>query len=461
MSPKIVIVGAGPSGVRAAEELVQAGLRPVVIDESPRDGGQIYRRPPYAVHRDSKTLYGFEAKRADSVHRAFDRIIDQIDYRANTCVWGIQGKSLNLVSEQGPEEIAYDRLILAVGAMDRVVPFPGWTLPGVYTLGGAQIALKYQACAIGEQPVFVGTGPLLYLAAYQYLKAGVRVAAVLDTSETMSKWRALPGLLSGGTTFLKGLFYVASLYLGGVRLASGISPKQLSEAAGNAMPEFSWVGADGSHQKTECDAMAIGFGLRSETQLADLCGASFVFDSVQRQWLPEQDKDGRAVGAEGVYLAGDGAAVKGADLAEVSGKRAAHALLFDLGFNASGDNLKTLNRSLCKAERFRRALDGDAFAFPAKLAAKIVDSVVICRCEGITAGELRQSVIGLGACEVNRAKAFSRVGMGRCQGRICGSTAAEVLADSLDVPIERVGRLRGQAPVKPLPLTNFLEKVPS
>lgn len=454
--PSTVIVGAGPAGVRAAETLVQAGIRPTVIDEAPTSGGQIYRRPPSAIRRDPNVLYGFEAKRADKQHRAFDGLRDQIDYWPNATVWSAQRRTLSVVTESGPQEKRWDRLILATGAMDRVVPFEGWTLPGVYALGGAQVALKYQACAIGERPVFVGTGPLLYLVAYQYAAAGVDVRAVLDTAPFAAKCRALPGLMSGGRTFLKGLYYAFRLRARGIRLAAGIRPVAVNPGPDGTVSGIVWRDRRGQEQRTACDALATGFGLRSETQLADLCGVSFAFDPVRRQWLPSQDGDGRA-DVEGVYLAGDGAAVKGADAAELSGTRAAHALLCDLGRAESAGELKALNQQLARSERFRRSLEVGAFPFPSDLATSAADDLMICRCEAVTAGELRQSVHERDATEINRAKAFTRLGMGRCQGRVCGPAAAEILAESLGVPLEAVGRLRGQAPIKPVPMAAFLD----
>lgn len=456
MAPRVVIIGAGPAGVRAAETLVQAGIRPTVIDEAPASGGQIYRRPPSAIRRDPEALYGFEAKRAGNQHRTFDSLRDQVDYWPNAAVWSAHQRTLSVMTSVGPKELRWDHLILATGAMDRVVPFEGWTLPGFYTLGGAQVALKYQASAIGERPVFIGTGPLLYLVAYQYAAAGVDVRAVLDTASFAGKCRALPGLASGGRTFLKGLYYILRLRALGVQLAAGIKPVSANAGPDGSVSEIAWRDSRGRERRTACDALAAGFGLRSETQLADLCGVSFVFDPVQRQWLPGQDGEGRA-DVEGVYLAGDGTAVKGADAAELSGARAAHALLCDLGRAESARELKALNRRLGWFDRFRRSLELDAFPFPAGLAAGAADDLTICRCEAVTAGELRRSVRDLHATELNRAKAFTRVGMGRCQGRVCGPAAAEILAESLGVPLEAVGRLRGQAPIKPVPMTAFLD----
>ncbi len=347
------------------------------------------------------------------------------------------------------EQVSYRDIILAPGARDRIIPFPGWTLPGVYTLGGAQIALKYQGCAIGARVVFMGTGPLLYLVAYQYAKAGVDVAAVLDTAPFAAKRRAVPGLLRGGATFAKGLWYVAALRARGITLANGIRPVT-AEGKDAAVSAFVYRDAVGAERRLDCDAIAFGFGLSSETQLADLAEIPFAWDPVQLQFLPERDITGRTPIA-GVYLAGDGGGIAGADAAELGGERAALALLEDRGHAVDKARAEALDRALRQITGTRAALDA-AFPFPADIAAAMSDETILCRCEGVTAGEFRQAARALDADEINRAKAFSRCGMGRCQGRICGPSAAVVLAAALGASPEKIGRLRGQPPVKPIPM---------
>lgn len=457
MAPDIVIVGAGPAGIRAAHTLVEAGIRPVVVDEAPRCGGQIYRRPPPSLMRDPRKLYGFEAKHARRLHRVFDSLSDRIDHWPESLVWSAHERRLGILAGSGQRELTWDRLILATGAMDRVIPFAGWTLPGVYTLGGAQTALKYQACSIGASPLFLGTGPLLYLVAYQYAAAGVSIRAVLDTAPMTAKLQAVPGLMRGGRTFLEGLYYLAWLRTHGVAINSGVRPLQACAGPDGALAVLEWQDTEGKRRRTSGDALAVGFGLTSETQLADLCGAPFGFSAEQRQWLPLQDADGRA-GIEGLYLAGDSAGVRGARAAELGGERAALALLHDLGYPGCAKRLAILNRRLARFDRFRTALE-TAFPFPADLARTAADDLMICRCEGIAAGAMREAAQAFGATEINRAKAVTRVGMGRCQGRICGPAATEILAGALKVPVEEVGRLRGQAPIKPMPMTAFLDGV--
>ncbi|MFC5520546.1 NAD(P)/FAD-dependent oxidoreductase [Polaromonas jejuensis] len=441
-----VIVGAGPAGVRAAQTLVAHGVRPVVVDEAPRWGGQIYRQPPVGFNRSKQTLYGFEAKRADALHGAMAGILGRIDYRPDTLVWSAEGGRLDLLSRGRMGTLPYSQLIVATGATDRVLPFPGWTLPGVYTLGAAQVALKYQGCAIGSRVVIAGTGPLLYLVAYQYAKAGAKVVAVLDTAGFKDKAAAVPAMLRQPAVFAKGLYYLGWLLAHGVPVHQGV---RLLRATGDMqVAAMRW--RDGANEReVACDAVAFGYALRSETQLADLLGCRFSYNALQRAALPERDAAGRS-SVPGVYLAGDGAGIMGADAAEWAGERAALALLADAGKAVDAVRASELEARLARTAAFRIGLER-AFPFPQDWAASAPDELVICRCEEITAGQLRQCASDTGAREMNRLKALTRVGMGRCQGRTCGVAAAEILAQACAVAPDAVGRLRGQAPIKPLP----------
>ena len=451
-----VIVGAGPAGIRAAQTLAAHGVRPIVIDEAARAGGQIYRRPPAHFKRTPQTLYGTEAARATAVHAAIDGVQDRIDHRPDSLVWNVQDHQLDVL--HGPTQttrtVPYGQLIVATGATDRVLPVPGWTLPGVYTLGGAQVALKFQGCAIGSRVVFMGTGPLLYLVAFQYAKAGVNVAAVLDTARFADQLAAVPSMLRQPAVFAKGVYYVAWLRAHGVALHSGVRPVRV--LGDERVRSVVW--AEGGREQTiDCDAVGFGYALRSETQLADLLGCRFAFAPMQRAHLPERDGVGRSSVA-GVYLAGDGAGIMGADAAEWAGELAALTLLSDEGVRVDADRARTLEHKLTKLTRFREGLER-AFPFPRDWAAHAPDELVVCRCENVTAGALRRTIAESGADELNRLKALSRVGMGRCQGRMCGVAAAEILAHAVGVPVQQVGRLRGQTPIKPIPM-DLLHQTP-
>jgi len=446
--PRVIIIGAGPAGVRCAETLVRAGLRPTVVDENRRDGGQIYRRQPDNFTRPYDKLYGTEAERAQSLHASFDALRAKVDYMPETLAWNIFGGKLHVVRDQRSKALPYDALVICSGATDRLMPVKGWHYAGTYSLGASQIALKAQACAIGRQVVFMGTGPLLYLVASQYVKAGANVAAVLDTSPLMRRVAALPKLLARPAVLRNGLALVSYLKRAGVQVLTGITPVEITGSAENGVQGVVVRDKHGNERSFECDAVGMGYHLRPETQLADLARCSFRFDAETRQWLPEVGEDGRT-SVPGVYLAGDGMKVLGADAAEIGGRLAALAVLKDLKLKVNEDELQALRAEQAKMDRFRRGL-AQAFPWPAEQAAALPDDAIVCRCEVITAGELRRTVREMGAQEANRAKALCRVGMGRCQGRYCGHAGAEIIAHAAGVPIEQVGRLRGQAPVKPL-----------
>jgi NADPH-dependent 2,4-dienoyl-CoA reductase/sulfur reductase-like enzyme len=454
-APRVVVVGAGPAGVRAAEALVQAGLRPIVVDEGRRDGGQIYRRQPEGFKRPYAKLYGTEADKAEALHRDFDALRDRVDYRSDTLAWNLSEGVLHVVRAGEPQVLPFDALIVCSGATDRLMPVPGWHRAGCYSLGASQIALKAQACAIGARTVFLGSGPLLYLVASQYVQAGAQVVAVLDTAPLVKSWSAMAGLLARPRLALRGLALIRGLRRAGVKVLQGVTPLRIDGDDAAGVQAVAVRDTQGKEQRFECDAVGLGWHLRAETQLADLARCEFDFEPVSRQWLPRIDADGRS-STRGVYLAGDGARILGADGAEAAGRLAALAALVDLG-HAPGQALyraeaATLQRTLAQMNRFRAGL-ARAFPWPHAHAATLPDDAVVCRCEAVTAGELRRCVNEMDSREVNRAKAFSRVGMGRCQGRFCGHASAEIVAEARGVPIELVGRLRSQAPVKPLAMS--------
>lgn len=447
--PRILIVGAGPAGIRAAELLASAGLVPVVVDEAERAGGQIYRRPPAGFTRSLATLYGSEAEKAAALHRSFDALVaaGQVVHHPRSSVAAIADRQAHVIGPAGSLRIGFDRLILATGAMDRVMPVPGWENPGVYGLGAMQIALKAQGAALGRRIVLAGSGPLLTLLAVQLLKAGAHVAAVLDTAPRAHQIRGFGGLAARPVFALRGLAMrarLAGLYSSGVTLGR-------IEADANGPVALVWLDSAGRERRTDCDAVGLGWHLRAETRLADLAGCAFAYDDRWRQWLPQADAMGRA--APGVYLAGDGLRLLGADGAEVAGRLAASACLIDCGRPAP-DPAADLRR-LRRLSRFAGGL-ARAFPWPGEIAAALPDETVVCRCEGITAGSLRADV-ERGGGELNRAKSLSRVGMGRCQGRYCELAAAEIAAAHAGLAgAEHAGRLRGQAPVRPAPVSALL-----
>ena len=350
----VLIVGAGPAGTRAAETLAAHSVAPIVVDEGARSGGQIYRRPPAGFTRPAEALYGFEARKAQAVHATLDGLRERIDYRPNTLIWNIES---GVAQDTRPRRHRADPVRRAHpgdGRHGPGHPVSGWTLPGVFTMGGSQVALKAQGCAIGDPVVFMGTGPLLYLVAYRYAHAGARVAAVLDTSHLSQAIPVFLGLLSGGRTFAKGLWYMTWLRAAGIPVRSGIAP--VAAEGESALEAVRYRDRRGHEHRVACTGLGIGYSVKSEVQLAELAGCEMAFDPLAQQWLPQADEDGRAIEGS-VYLAGDGAGVAGADAAELRGRLAALALLADKGIATDRASQARLRAKFRRVMRFRNALE--------------------------------------------------------------------------------------------------------
>lgn len=453
---QIVVIGAGPAGINAAEVLLAHGQRPILLDEGRQAGGQGYRRPSPGLALDVDALMGSEAGKYRALHARFEALRDKIDYRPGTLVFGIEGKTLHLNHNGRTSTLDCDALIIASGAMDRIAPLPGWTLPGVFALGGAQAVLKDQGCFIGRRVAFLGSSPLLALAAQQYRALGAEVVLIADTTPFSRKLAALPALLNSPRTLLRGLAYLAGAMRAGVPVLHGVTPVRI---AGDGHVEALVIkDRRGREHRFACDAVALGHGLKPETQLAELAGARLTYDETFRLWLPQTDADGRC--GDGLYLAGDGMTIGGADAAEASGALAAHALLADLGRTTAAAETTALRRRIARLRAFQRGLSR-AFAWPAAQIRALPDEVTLCRCEKVTVGEIRQAMKeDLGPAEVNRVKAITRCGMGRCQGRLCGPALQEVVAGAAGLAEPEAGRLRMQAPVKPIALASAKEALP-
>jgi NADPH-dependent 2,4-dienoyl-CoA reductase/sulfur reductase-like enzyme len=450
---RVVVVGAGPAGIRAAEGLAAAGLVPLVIDEGSRAGGQIYRRPPDGFSRPPSVLYGSEAGKAVALHETFDRLVAEgrVVHRPLHSVLAVADGALQVLGPQGAAWISFDRLVLATGATDRLAPVPGWHGAGVYSLGAMQVALKAQGVALGRRLVLAGSGPLLTLLAVQMLKAGAGIEAVLDTASLARQAAGLPGLMARPVLAARGLAMRARL---GRLYHAGVTLERIETDARGPLAVH-WRDVRGRSRRSACDAVGLGWHLRAETHVADLAGCAFDYDEAWQQWLPRADAWGRAGG--GIYLAGDGFRLHGADSAEVSGRVAAAACLGDLGLptpDVKGDLAR-----LARLARFARGLSR-SFPWPGQHVRALPDHSVVCRCENVTAGALRATVLEGGA-EANRAKSLGRVGMGRCQGRYCQLAGAEIIAQTGSLAsASKAGRLRAQAPTRPAPVAALVADPP-
>lgn len=451
----VIVVGAGPAGMSAATRAAGAGLSVVLLDEQDAVGGQIYRGIGRANGRRKEILgpdYAAGSPIAESFARSGARHV------ANASVWQVtRERTVHYLKDGKVGSFEAKRVILASGALERPFPIPGWTLPGVLTAGAAQILLKSAGEVPAKPPVLVGCGPLLYLLGWQYVRAGVSIRALVDTTRHEDRWRAKRHLLSAlrAWPFLgKGLRLIRTLREAGVPRYEGADDLRIEgKADGDGVVRASaltFSTPQGAH-RIEADVILLHQGVVPNTQFTHALRAAHRWDDVQLCFTPLTDAWGE-LDVAGIFVAGDGAGIGGAQAAAEQGALAALAVASQLGAIdvAARDREAALYRAaLARAMRIRPFLD--ALYRPRDVNRIPADGTVVCRCEEVTAGDLR-GFVALGCVGPNQAKSFGRCGMGPCQGRMCGLTVTEVIAEARKVSPSEVGYYRIRPPIKPLTL---------
>lgn len=439
---EVAIIGAGPAGMAAAVRLAGAGYRPVVFDMAASPGGQIYRQ--LSEPQVGREIMGDDYVRGACLLDAFARA--GIDYRPNSRVWWAgretSGFSLGILLDGATQQWHTDRLIVASGAMERGWPFPGWQLPGVMNAGAAQILLKQGAMLPSCAPILAGSGPLLYLLAWQYLRAGRPPRAILDTSPARRYASVLgqPRRAWYGRHYLaKGLRMMTALKRAGVPIHEGVDA--LQACGGNTLErvKFRW---HGEWHAQPADLLLTHFGVVPEPQLARSLGLEHRWHHGQQCFLPQRDA---ALAAEpNLWIAGDGGGIGGALNAEREGHLAALSLIEQSSGDGGADK-----RALVQARRrdlAARPLLERLFRLPTDWLSQQPGDTVICRCESVTRAALDRA-IGQGGAGPNQLKAFTRCGMGPCQGRQCGESVTRLLAARLELPFDAIGHYHVRPPV--------------
>jgi NADPH-dependent 2,4-dienoyl-CoA reductase/sulfur reductase-like enzyme len=445
----VVVVGAGPAGLAAAAATARAGLSTLLLDENPGPGGQYWRAVGSTPLTDRGRLGPDFWAGADHVRAVAEAGVEVV-HRAT--VWSLD-KSLELgVSVGGGSAfVRARRVILATGALERPFPIPGWTLPGVMTAGAAQTLLKSSGLVPDGRVVIAGQGPLLWLLASQILRMGGHIDRILDTTERRNYLTAAPHALAFVTSryFLKGLALMAAVRAR-VPVTSGVT--EISAEGEGRLASVAWrVG--GRRESAPADVLLLHQGVVPNVNLAMAAGVEHRWDDRGLCWAPVLDASG-ATSVDGIAIAGDGGGIGGADASIVQGRLAARAAIEALAPGAAAElaSVAELTAALARALRGRRFLDTlfrppHAFRVPA-------DETVVCRCEEITAGDVRRAV-GFGATGPNQLKAYLRTGMGPCQGRLCGLTVTELMAEARGLSPQEIGHYRLRAPVKPITLAEL------
>ena len=450
----IAIIGAGPAGVAAAVTAARAGAQVTLLDESPRAGGQYYKQPVLNA-KDNQ----FPPAVAENIRKGRKLLSDlqhkNITFQHSTLVWNVlpEERILNLFSPQGAKNLQAQRIIIAAGAYECVTPFTGWTKPGVTTVGGAQLLLKSQGLKIGQRLLLAGTGPLLQLAAVQFIEAGMEVAAILELQSRKEFLLKAPTLwghwdkLGQGMANQKRLLEAGIPFKFGYTVAEALGDEEVNGAVimkvnGDGIPVL------GSEETINVDTICMNFGFAPALELARVAGCAMVFDKYFGTFATETNED-LETSVNGFFAAGETRGIGGVQVALLEGKLAGVIAGSQLGYTPEIDE-NNLRKEQQQARKAVAAL-GTMFPFKSGLFKLAKDEVPVCRCEEVTAGEVR-SAIAMGVTQLNQLKPWTRAGMGRCQGRICGGILNQMLADETGMTQQDIQPFTARAPIKPLPM---------
>ncbi|MGP3689032.1 NAD(P)/FAD-dependent oxidoreductase [Streptomyces sp. IBSNAI002] len=463
----LAIVGAGPAGLAAAVTAAGLGLRVVVLDTGERPGGQFYRHP----------APGLGAARPEALHHAWPEFATReaalralesagrITYLPLHHVWtvvpggqtpwtlhAIGGADRAAADRAAADRAAADRavtvhagaVLLATGAYERQLPFPGWTLPGVVGAGGAQAMLKAGLVLPGRRVVVAGSGPLLLAVAGSLAAAGATVPAVVEAGAYTAYAARTPTLLRNPGKLAEAAVHGAALAGHHVRL---LTRHAVTEAHGTdrveavtvARLDRDWRPLPGTARRIPCDALAVGHGLVPQLELATGLGCAtrrgpdgtvaLELDAEQRTSVP------------GIWSAGETGGIGGAQLALVEGELAAHSIAAALSRRNPAATRAPTSRAprpprAARLARTRARLRAFADAMAAAHRPGpgwtdwLRDDAVVCRCEEVPAGRIREAAGELGARDARTVKLLTRAGMGWCQGRMCGPAVAALAGEA-------------------------------
>ena len=439
----VAVIGAGPAGRAAASVCARTGLATVVLDDAPSPGGQMHRAITSTPLRDRAVLGPdyWQGERLVEEFRASGAA-----YEPSTTVWNITADLQVAASKGGITKLVNARsVILATGAIERPFPIPGWTLVGVTGLGAAQSLLKTSGAVPAGRTIIAGTGPLLWLAARQMLEAGAKVTAILETTahdNRATALRHLPGFL------VSPYFVRAMKLLVSVRGRVPVVPHvaDLRASGVGRVESVAYRTEDGNGRTLPVDSLLLHQGVVPETHLAMAAGVAHRWDPMQLCWTPIVDANG-GTNVPGLLIAGDAGGIGGAQSAAWRGVLAGIAVAEAMQPGKKIPHAKLARTAIAQFARGRRFMD--TLYQPALHFRAPADEAIACPCEEVTAGEIRAAV-DEGCVGPNQVKAFTRCGMGPCQGRRCSLTVSEIIAQQRGVPVEQVGHFTARFPAHPV-----------
>lgn len=443
---EVLVIGAGPAGMTAALELLAHGLAVTVVDDQTAPGGRIF------AGIEGRKVKGAEESAGAALVTKFRAAGGE--YRPRTEVWQIEPGPRVFMTCDGMASIVQPRFILmATGAQERPMPFSGWELPGVMTVGGAQLLFK-TANQIPSEPVWLaGSGPLLLLYAKQLISVGGTVAGILDTTPQVrvaSIARLVPGALGyGWQDLLRGIAWLHSLR-GVQRIRQVVALEALGDGT---LKRVSYETRLGDRGVIDTQHLFIHAGVVPSVHGTIAAGCKHEWNERQRCYQPVIGEFG-ATTIPNIFVAGDGASIAGAHAATLSGRLSGIGIACAAGKLRRDEAHKAaapLRDALTAAARFRTLLDT---LYPV-IELQLADEALVCRCEEVTTGQIREVLSGRPQLGSDGVKIATRAGMGPCQGRQCGLTLARLVSEVHKIAPREVDFLRIRPPLKPLTVSEL------
>ncbi len=447
----IAVVGAGPAGLSAALAATNAGARVVVLDEYPEPGGQFYKQLPAEFSVPDRTKLDEDYTKGDAVLAAVKKA--GVTISNETLVWGAFEAGVLSVTRRGEAgSVKVKKIIVASGAYERVIAFPGWDLPGVMTPGGAQTLVKNQQQLPGSRIVLAGSGPFLLPVAKTLLGAGANIAAIYEATRPREWARHALRLWGHWDRIAEGLRYRRTLADAGLSIQFGRIVVRAEGA--DAVERVVTMECDasgrtiaGTEQAESCDTLCVGYGFIPQVQLTRLLECEHRYDALRGGWVPKYGGD-MQTSVPGVYVAGEVAGIGGAYTALAEGWVAGLSAARELGHKVRDTALMSAQRDRALRRQFGDLVN-TVFAVKPGIFELIADDTLVCRCEEVSAGEIRAAAAAWGA-RAGAVKGVTRCGMGYCQGRICGSLLEELTARAAGCTRAEVGGLSVRPPLKPV-----------
>ena len=449
----IIVIGAGPSGVAASVTSALNGAKVLIIDSNFDTGGQVYKPPPNTFQEIEKNIsteikiqkYHKKLLEEHGVHIALEHTVWQVSEGFHIYAFDNQNKKVSWKCKT---------LIVATGTYERIIPFPGWTSTGVIGLAASTTLIKSHRVLPGYNTIVAGCGPLLAVVASGIIKAGGNVKAVIDLNGPFSWFSSISSMLTNPSSLIQGIGWLKDIIFSRTPIYFKSTVKEVINHKKGLEISIAKINSKGFINtkniiKINADSLCIGHGLIPSLDILKTLGVKKFFDFQSENWLAKTDKYFQT-SVNNLYIVGDGAGISGAVPSYEKGLLAGHSASLNLNFISHKYFQRITKKIFVKLKKFGKFGKSMAKLMtpPSGLIQNITDDTIICRCEDIKRGEIEKAIKS-GAIEINQLKAWTRCGMGPCQGRTCEDAIARIIAEHVG-DRETVGMFTRRTPIKPI-----------